>query len=185
MKSYITNSILVFGVCCSFFVTGCVTPIQQRQRHSVRERENELIFEERMRQLDGRLQTIEMEISRLDRLTVSMQAETASQQDSTTEYMDSRLLAIEQKLSSLEASRVKDRQELIDTISKKIADLMAQTSGRTSQGSGYGYEHIVQQGETLSEIASAYGASIKVIMRENNLNNPNHIRVGQKLFVPE
>jgi LysM repeat protein len=44
---------------------------------------------------------------------------------------------------------------------------------------------VVQPGETLSEIAKAYGVSVSVIIRENNLQKPDQLRVGQKLFIPE
>ncbi|NKB24606.1 MAG: LysM peptidoglycan-binding domain-containing protein [Kiritimatiellae bacterium] len=49
----------------------------------------------------------------------------------------------------------------------------------------YGYEHEVQPGESLSEIAKAYQAKIKVIIDANDLENPDRLRVGQKLFIPE
>jgi LysM repeat protein len=44
---------------------------------------------------------------------------------------------------------------------------------------------VVKPGETLSEIAKAYGVRISVITKSNNLKNPDDLRVGQTLFIPE
>ena len=51
--------------------------------------------------------------------------------------------------------------------------------------SSTGIEHVVQPGETLSQIAAAYGVKMDVIARVNNISNPASIRVGQKLFIPD
>ena len=52
-------------------------------------------------------------------------------------------------------------------------------------GSGSGYEHKVERGQTLSEIARGYGKSMDVIMKANKITNPSSIRVGQVLFIPD
>lgn len=44
--------------------------------------------------------------------------------------------------------------------------------------------HTVASGETLSKIAKEYGVSLETIMWENNLYNPNMLRIGQSLLVP-
>lgn len=48
-----------------------------------------------------------------------------------------------------------------------------------------GYEHKVERGQTLSEIARGYGKSLDVIMKANKISNPSSIRVGQVLFIPD
>ena len=42
----------------------------------------------------------------------------------------------------------------------------------------------VEAGETLSQIAQAYGVTLEAIMQANNLADPNRIIVGQKLAIP-
>ncbi|MEM8953454.1 MAG: LysM peptidoglycan-binding domain-containing protein [Verrucomicrobiota bacterium] len=42
----------------------------------------------------------------------------------------------------------------------------------------------VRQGDTLSSIARAHGASISAIIAENNLTNPNSLALGQPLRIP-
>lgn len=44
--------------------------------------------------------------------------------------------------------------------------------------------HVVQPGETLSEIARVYSVTWQEIARANGLDNPNAIRVGQALVIP-
>ena len=44
--------------------------------------------------------------------------------------------------------------------------------------------HVVAKGETLSRIASAYGANAANIARANKLRNPNLIIPGQQLHIP-
>jgi LysM repeat protein len=44
--------------------------------------------------------------------------------------------------------------------------------------------HTVQPGETLSSIARRYGTTWQDIAEANNIINPNHVDVGQKLKIP-
>jgi murein DD-endopeptidase MepM/ murein hydrolase activator NlpD len=44
--------------------------------------------------------------------------------------------------------------------------------------------HVVQRGETLFDIARAYGLTIQALADLNNIANPNSIFVGQRLLVP-
>ncbi len=43
--------------------------------------------------------------------------------------------------------------------------------------------HIVQKGETLTEISSKYGLSFKDLIEFNNLKNPDSLEIGSKLFL--
>ena len=45
--------------------------------------------------------------------------------------------------------------------------------------------HIVQQGETLSDIAQAYGTTIKKLIQINTLKNPNILKLGQEIVIPD
>lgn len=49
---------------------------------------------------------------------------------------------------------------------------------------GHPETHIVQRGETLSEIAQAYGVAPEELMAINGISNPNQIYVGQELILP-
>lgn len=51
-------------------------------------------------------------------------------------------------------------------------------------GGGGANVHVVASGETLGVIANRYKATVAAIAKANNLDNPNLIRVGQKLTIP-
>ncbi len=44
--------------------------------------------------------------------------------------------------------------------------------------------YIVKSGDTLSSIAKNFGSTVRYIQNANKIQNPNSVRVGQKLFVP-
>lgn len=48
-----------------------------------------------------------------------------------------------------------------------------------------GSYHWVRPGDTLSEIAVWYGTTVHALMYANGIQNPNHIYVGQKLYIPD
>jgi LysM repeat protein len=45
--------------------------------------------------------------------------------------------------------------------------------------------HSVQKGDTLSSIASSYGISWKRLAEYNNISNPNQLKVGQEIRIPD
>jgi murein DD-endopeptidase MepM/ murein hydrolase activator NlpD len=47
-----------------------------------------------------------------------------------------------------------------------------------------GIYHVVKPGETLYRIGKAYDLNYAELARLNQLRDPNHIRVGQRLFIP-
>lgn len=61
----------------------------------------------------------------------------------------------------------------------RIPDAAASKPANTGQR-----VHIVQPGETLSEIAIQYGVTPKAIVEANGISNPSRIVSGQKLIIP-
>ncbi|MCB8943572.1 MAG: LysM peptidoglycan-binding domain-containing protein [Ardenticatenaceae bacterium] len=45
--------------------------------------------------------------------------------------------------------------------------------------------HTVKQGETLQTIAAQYGITLQQLIAANALPNPDYIRVGDKLIIPQ
>ena len=45
--------------------------------------------------------------------------------------------------------------------------------------------HLVQKGESLTEISTKYGLNFKELIKINNLKNPDSLEVGSKLFLSE
>ncbi len=46
------------------------------------------------------------------------------------------------------------------------------------------FVHIVERGESLSEIAELYQVDVDDIATLNDISNPNRIQVGQELLIP-
>ena len=44
--------------------------------------------------------------------------------------------------------------------------------------------YVVKSGDTLSKIAAQFGSTVRHIQNANKIEDPNTVRVGQKLFVP-
>jgi LysM repeat protein/outer membrane murein-binding lipoprotein Lpp len=126
--------------------------------------------------------------------------------------LDMRLQRLESKLSggasSDDISAVKRDIQMIrserDTLKKEITDdLVARIdkvvsragststavkspgTSTTSTRDRTGYNHTVEKGQTLSEIARGYGKTVDAIMKANNLKTTNTIRPGQVLFIPD
>jgi len=57
------------------------------------------------------------------------------------------------------------------------------TENLTKQSHLINNYHIVQTGENLTEISSKYNLNLDYLIEINNLNNPDSIKVGQKLII--
>ncbi len=54
-----------------------------------------------------------------------------------------------------------------------------------SQVSGNAKNHTIAKGETLGIIAKKYGLTISELAKHNGISNPNRVKVGQKINIPE
>jgi LysM repeat protein len=59
------------------------------------------------------------------------------------------------------------------------------SSAPSSSAMVVGGMYTIQKGDSLSRIAKRYGVSAKDLAAANEISNPNKIRVGQKIKVPE
>jgi len=102
------------------------------------------------------------------------------------------IIALRKDLEILRSSNANLRKEIVDELSGKIARMQPGTSATSSARSSKtpsknraGYEHKVEKGQTLSEIARGYGTSVDAILKANNLTLKSTLRVGQTLFIPD
>ena len=155
-------------------LAGCATmqtPQQARTAQAAQTQEQMIARENQLR-MSGRIESLEMEIGRLSQELDAMRGQ-----------FDMRCAAIEQKSEADKREMVSKITAELDRMIKQAAPAPAtQTATKTS---GYGYEHIVRPGETLSTIAKAYNVTTKAIIDANKISNPNILSVGQKLFIPE
>ena len=103
--------------------------------------------------------------------------------------LESRVRQLEKLVAELSRQRARDREEIINTLSRSMEKAIRRYcrggGSTTYHVSGEGYEHVVQPGETLSEIAKAYGVTVQAIVAANDIADPDRLQVGQKLFIPQ
>jgi LysM repeat protein len=103
---------------------------------------------------------------------------------------------VESHLKQVQAETGRMKEDIIGSLSVKIAEIMRTSSGSTSGGrsstSGTGRRtadgksgHVVASGETLRQIASRYGVTAESIMQANNIPDANRIYAGQQLIIPK
>lgn len=158
-------------------LSGCMTyQNQAANRQSVRQREDMRQTQERLRRASGDLENLQMEIERL-----------SAEVDQLRQLRDNDITALESKMQQLSATQARDKKEVIAALTQRIEQLLknATQAAPTGGGNEYGIEHVVRAGETLSAIAKAYGVSTPAIISANKLKNPNRLKVGQKLFIPQ
>ncbi len=190
-RLHISLNALALGGWLLISATGCVTYQDQRTRQAMQEREDLLLVQEDIRRLAGRIEGMELELERLHREQANQRAEQARWADTQMQGTETRLTALERRIQEVDRARERDKKEIVERLSQTIEQLMRnqqaarQTAQPRATHSGYGYEHVVGTGETLSHIAQAYGVTTRVIIEANNLKDPDRLRVGQKLFIPE
>lgn len=162
------TKILITALTAALLLNGCAT-YQPSRTAQVRQTEDQLIQQENQRRMAGRIEALEMEISRISR------------------ELDALRQTLEVRCANIERKSEEDKQEMITRLTAQLEKLLAKAPApaKSSGGSVQGYEHIVQQGETLSTIAKAYNVTAKAIIDANKIKNPDRLSIGQKLFIPE
>lgn len=176
----------ILGVCIPAvgLLPGCTT--YEGSSSATQEREDMLILREDVNRCNDRLKTMEIEQQRI--LNEIQQMRARGQDENTNTKLDE----MERRIAALDAARASDRQAIIDQLSGNMAKMMggtatskSATKKTASSASDTGYEHIVKDGETLSAIATAYKVKPSAIIEANDLKNPDNLRKGQKLFIPQ
>jgi len=175
------NFILVLGLL--LIGCGCETLSGQQQRLAQTRLYNEVAtLKVEIQRLEQRLGGLEQEREMLHSQMGALQ-QALSESDSRRH---AELAALHAQLVSQSQAQETMRRELADDLSAKMAKILqSQAAASPSTRKQAGYVHVVKAGQTLSEIAREYNASTAVIVKENNLKNPNDIKVGQELFIPE
>lgn len=108
----------------------------------------------------------------------------ASQQTMLSDLQDG-LNEVRGTVRSEASARESMHGEIVSQIGDKVTKILKREAEATpATRTERGYEHVVKSGETLSEIASVYGATVEEVVKLNKLSSANVIRVGQKLFIP-
>ena len=95
------------------------------------------------------------------------------------------------------------RKEIVDEISAKVAKLIKEQQPapppppaakpkpqpkpkpeKPQPPAGNYYEYTIEQGQTIYDVAVAYGTTVKKILDANPGINPKALRIGQKIMIP-
>ena len=182
----------LLGIGVVLALSGCVTTYDRQAEMETARQEDYRILMQEIRKLEGRIEGLEMESDRLARTVDGATRDADRIARAGDESLRASVQALEARMQGLESARVRDREEIVDQLTRKMAELMRERpAGRAAApparagGSQYGYEHVVAAGENLSRIAAAYGSTVKAIVEANGLGTPDQLQVGQKLFIPE
>jgi len=171
-------------------LTGCETFYPGAPSEAELQRQEDMaILQERVQRVTGQLEGLQMESEALRTEVNSVRRERSSAAQGELRTLQSRLDDLEKRLRENDSARARDREEILNSLSARMADLLqkggASRAPRESKSrSGYGYEHVVKSGESLSRIAAAYGVTVQAVQTENKMSS-DVIRIGQKLFIPE
>lgn len=173
------------------FASGCMVNPREQQEVMQRQREDNLMLQEELRRLRARLDAVEDDMQRMSQQVSAAGAEQTRAVQGQMQGINATLDDLNKRIRAVDAAREQDKKEIVTRLSSEMAELMKRQQAarspapaRPRQISDTGYEHVVQSGETLSAIAKAYGVTTADIIAANNIDNPNNLRVGQKLFVP-
>jgi len=108
--------------------------------------------------------------------------------------------ALRRDLEIVRSDREKLRSQITEDLATKIEKVavkqqkaleasqrqtVSPPANNQSSAARSGYEHKVEPGQTLSEIARGYNTTVSKIIKANNIKDPSTIRVGQILFIPD
>jgi len=204
----------IFVVACVSGVAGCAGPMfegtifeqQQQQRDPTVARivtntqQMNMEFRQLAEQLAALNRNQELLDARLAKVETHITATPQTSEDLNVLRRDMQLIRAERETLKKEITddlagrieKIAARQQA-DINAARAAAIPPAGPARVASGSkavanarpASGYEHKVERGQTLSEIARGYGKSLDVIMKANKITNPSAIRVGQVLFIPD
>jgi LysM repeat protein len=175
------HTALFFTLLLLCFCAGCITGVPHSRKQAVRR-------ETQFSGLKGEVDRISRRVEALHESQQNLYGQVESM-DSTQrqrlDRMENRLDELDKAVSSIQDRQVRLKSEIVDELTGRMASLLEQTGSSGPEGYMQGREHVVRSGQTLSEIAAAYGVTVKAIVEANELENPDNIREGRELFIPE
>jgi LysM repeat protein len=179
---------LVIIAAAGSLASGCATLFEDPAVAQQQRREDMALVDEKIRRIEGRIETMELELNRIQQQVDALPRSAGND----IMQLQTSINDLNRKIQQVDAARERDKQEIVDTLSRKVATIVSKSGGSSSPPkksstratSGTGYEHVVESGQTLSAIASAYGVKQADIIQANDLKEPYLLRVGQKLFIP-
>ncbi|MBQ9430244.1 MAG: LysM peptidoglycan-binding domain-containing protein [Kiritimatiellae bacterium] len=156
------------------------------------------------RQLSEQLEAINRSLGLLEQRVERLET-AAAQRPADAGVTKDELVALRRDIQMVRGDQEKMRMDITNDLAGRIEKIAARQSAPAASPAarpaaaapaqpagtakaaprGSGYEHKVEKGQTLTEIAREYGTTVKAIMKANNLSNASSIRIGQVLFIPD
>jgi len=165
-------------VLSALVLAGCeTTSTQTRQQREQQFRDD---VSDQIADLNRSVEMVRSQQAALDRRLDAMESSLRSVAEAQRS-----LATLRSEMATLKAAMDSKISLVVDEVARENERLLSKL--KTSQKATYaqGYEHTVQSGETLSDIARQYKTTLKAILEANQLSNANSLRVGQTLFIPQ
>ncbi len=182
--------LLLSALCLSlpfFFLAGCRTTRQQQQDTQRQQWEDSL--GRRIVDIEARLFDLENSLAAIKRGQDTLDLRLARIENSSTSgsaQQKAEIEALRQELQSTRGATEKKISIILDEVAQENERILKSIqSSRGAGGYSQGYEHVVKSGETISTIARDYKVTVDAVVAANQLANPDAIRVGQILFIPQ
>ncbi len=174
------SMIFIMGIMI-FVGSGCETLSGRQRRQKEMRLHNDISnLKASVERLEQRLEGIEA--GREDVYTQI--SDSQSNRERSAAQHAAEMEALEGKIAAQRKEQALREKEMVANLSKTMAAIIEKNTVG-SDPSISGVEHIVQSGETLSEIAAAYKVKVKAIVKANRMKNPDDLRVGQPLLIPD
>ncbi len=164
---------------------GCHAPHHARSAPDPRIQTDIGNLQQSVERLNKRMEVVQHEQERLLRELEQLRRDSDKQ---SSDLRDMRS-GMQIRFDEIDRERAADREFIIEEMTGRIGRHLTSVSsaGRTAAGAGpeRGRYHEVRAGETLSEIAVAYGVRLNVVLQANEIENPDRLQVGQRLFIPD
>lgn len=161
---------------------GCTTMMEQRRAEQARE----LTEQDALRKDVAQLKDLVRELAASRQRMLDEMDASRRQTETSVRDLGLRVAQLEQALRALEGRQSQNKTEIVEHLSRTMKDMLAQQAPKPAKPAFVqGREHKVEPGQTLSEIASAYGVKVADIVKANNLKDANSVRVGQVIFIPQ
>ncbi len=170
-------------------MAGCVTDeiANKQDVRLVRTQVNEQVI-----QLEDRINALTGQVDGLERNIENLQQKMGSLENSVSNKMfnyQKEVKEMQNELKSTKKSLSDDFERKMNIVIEEVINENKKIAEKINvlQKDKYdlGVYHTVDRGETLSHIASKYGISVDDIISSNELENPDRLKVGQKLFIPQ
>jgi len=169
--------------------TGANAAQQQQQQENARVefyRQQTELLTERVNAMSQDTAQLEQRVSKIEpqlRAITTLQNENAKLRDEVK--------ALRDELAQVKADRETLRKQITDDIVARITTVIEKQNAQkppprnNPTGKETGRVHVVEAGQTLSEIARAYKSTVAIIVQANNMKSADSLRVGQELFIPD